>query len=124
MNKDNISACALKAADNDSVDTAKRQMPSEKEIDRLSELFKIIGNNTRIKILWALEYAELCVCDICSVLNMTKSAVSHQLRLLKDCDMIKCRKQGKHIYYSINDSHVRSIIDAAYIHQKHTGKKT
>ena len=85
-------------------------MPQETELYDLAELFKVFGDSTRIRILFVLFEAEVCVCDLAEVLNMTQSAISHQLRILKQNKLVKSRRDGKSIFYSLADSHVRSII--------------
>lgn len=91
-------------------------MPNENTLYDVAELFKIFGDSTRIRILSALTQAEMCVCDIGTVLNMTKSAVSHQLRILRQAKLVKNRRQGKEIFYSLDDDHVLSIINLAIQH--------
>ena len=91
-------------------------MPDENELYDVAELFKIFGDSTRIRILSALAQAEMCVCDIGEVLNMTKSAVSHQLRILRQAKLVKNRRNGKEIFYSLDDDHVLSIIKLALEH--------
>ncbi|MCX4286403.1 MAG: metalloregulator ArsR/SmtB family transcription factor [Clostridia bacterium] len=91
-------------------------MPDDDTLFDVAELFKIFGDSTRIRILSALTKAEMCVCDIGSVLNMTKSAVSHQLRILRQAKLVKNRRQGKEIFYSLDDDHVLSIINLAVEH--------
>ena len=93
-------------------------MPDENELYDAAELFKIFGDSTRIRILSALAQAEMCVCDIGTVLNMTKSAVSHQLRILRQAKLVKNRRNGKEIFYSLDDDHVLSIINLALQHIK------
>ena len=85
-------------------------MPEETELYDLAELFKIFGDSTRIRILFVLLEAEVCVCDLANVLNMTQSAISHQLRILKQNKLVKSRREGKTIFYSLADEHVRMII--------------
>ena len=92
------------------IETVAPQMPDEEKLYDLAELFKIFGDSTRIRILYVLFEAEMCVCDIAQVLNMTQSAISHQLRLLKQAKLVKCRRDGKTVFYSLADNHVRSII--------------
>lgn len=82
----------------------------ENELYDLAELFKVFGDSTRIRILFALFEEELCVCDIANTLNMTQSAISHQLKILKQSKLIKSRREGKLIYYSLSDDHVRTMI--------------
>ncbi len=91
-------------------------MPDEDVLYDVAELFKIFGDSTRVRILSALAQAEMCVCDIGAVLNMTKSAVSHQLRILRQAKLVKNRRYGKEIFYSLDDDHVLSIINIALEH--------
>ncbi|MCR5704979.1 MAG: metalloregulator ArsR/SmtB family transcription factor [Eubacterium sp.] len=85
-------------------------MPEETELYDLAELFKVFGDSTRIRILFVLLEAEVCVCDLAKVLQMTQSAISHQLRILKQNKLVKSRREGKSIFYSLADEHVRMII--------------
>ncbi len=85
-------------------------MPDETELYDLAELFKVFGDSTRIRILFVLFEAEVCVCDLAQVLNMTQSAISHQLKILKQSKLVKSRRDGKSIFYSLADDHVRTII--------------
>lgn len=94
----------------------KNMMPDEEDLYSVAELFKVFGDSTRTKILSALFEHELCVCDICIVVNMTKSAVSHQLRVLKDANLVKSRKSGKEVFYSLADDHVVMIYKMAIEH--------
>ena len=91
-------------------------MPEEEILYDLAELFKVFGDSTRIKILWALDEDEMCVCDIAYLLNMTQSAISHQLRVLKQAHLVKSRREGKVVYYSLADDHVKLILDQGLIH--------
>ena len=86
------------------------RMPDEDELYDLAELFKVFGDSTRIRILYVLFEEELCVCDIAQTLNMTQSAISHQLRILKQSGLVKNRREGKQVFYSLADDHVRTII--------------
>lgn len=92
------------------------EMPDEDMFYRLAELYKVFGDSTRIKILYALFEAEMCVCDIAALLGMTQSAISHQLRVLKQSQLVKFRREGKTIYYSLADDHVRTIIGMGVEH--------
>ena len=85
-------------------------MPDETELDSLAELFKVFGDPTRIRILFVLFETEVCVCDLARALNMTQSAVSHQLRILKQSRLVKNRREGKSMFYSLADDHVRTMI--------------
>lgn len=86
-------------------------LPEETELYDLAELFKVFGDSTRIRILFVLFEAEVCVCDLAKALNMTQSAISHQLRILKQNKLVKSRREGKSIFYSLADDHVRTIIN-------------
>ena len=100
-------------------DTVKRvlaEMPAEEALYDLAELFKVFGDSTRIKILYALLEAELCVGDIAQLLGMSQTAVSHQLRVLRVNKLVKGRKEGKIVFYSLADDHVRTIIDQGMEH--------
>ena len=88
----------------------EQTMPEETELYDLAELFKVFGDSTRIRILFVLSSAEVCVCDLARVLNMTQSAISHQLRILKQNKLVKSRRECKSIFYSLADGHVSTII--------------
>ncbi|MBQ6465336.1 MAG: helix-turn-helix transcriptional regulator [Oscillospiraceae bacterium] len=88
----------------------------EEQLMDLAELFKVFGDSTRIRILFVLFEAELCVCDLAAALNMTQSAISHQLNILKRSKLIKSRRQGKSVFYSLADEHVRTIIGQGMDH--------
>ncbi len=90
--------------------TVKDRLPQEEELYDLAELFKIFGDSTRIRILFVLFEAEVCVCDLASALQMTQSAISHQLRILKQGKLVKSRREGKSVFYALADDHVRTII--------------
>ena len=94
----------------------EQTMPEETELYDLAELFKVFGDSTRIRILFVLSSAEVCVCDLARVLNMTQSAISHQLRILKQNKLVKSRREGKSIFYSLADGHVRTIINQGLEH--------
>jgi len=91
-------------------------MPSEENLYDVAELFKVFGDTTRIKIICALFEAEMCVCDIANLLGMTQSAISHQLRVLKQARLVKYRREGKIVYYSLDDEHVRHIFNQGLAH--------
>lgn len=100
----------------DMVDKINENMPCEEEFYDLSELFKMLGDSTRVKILYALTQGEMCVCDIVELLDVTQSAVSHQLRLLKQARLVKYRREGKSAIYSISDDHVYTILSMGMEH--------
>lgn len=116
----NIERCSCDVIHLDIVDKVKTKMPEEETLYDLAELFKVFGDSTRIKILWALDESEMCVCDIATVLNMTQSAISHQLRVLKQAKLVKNRRDGKVIYYSLDDEHVKQIFDQGLNHISET----
>lgn len=98
------------------IDRLKKEPPSDEMVGRLSDVFKIFGDATRIRILWALFDEEICVYDIAKLLGMTQSAISHQLRVLKQARLIKARRDGKNTFYSLDDEHVKRIIEQVMIH--------
>ena len=98
------------------LEIVKEMMPEETELYDLAELFKVFGDSTRIRILFVLFEAEVCVCDLAKALNMTQSAISHQLRILKQNKLVKNRREGKSVFYSLSDDHVRMIIDQGRNH--------
>lgn len=102
-----------------SIEKVREKMIEEREIIALSELFKTICDSTRIKILYALSLGELCVCDIANLIEMSQSAVSHQLRVLRNSRLVKYRKEGKSVYYSLNDQHVVNLFNQGLEHVKH-----
>lgn len=111
--------CDCTAIDEKAVENIRKNMISDEEINGLSNLFKVLGDPTRAKIVMALDNKEVCVCDLSVALNMTKSAVSHQLAVLKANSIVKSRREGKHIYYSFDDDHIATIIEIADAHIKH-----
>ena len=94
----------------------KKDMPEDELLQDLGDLFKVFGDTTRIKIMYALYEGEMCVCAISELLNMTQSAISHQLKTLKDATLVSARREGKEMYYSLSDEHVKSIIAEGYEH--------
>ncbi|MBQ7793907.1 MAG: helix-turn-helix transcriptional regulator [Clostridia bacterium] len=98
------------------IDKLKNEAPSDKIVSELSEVFKVFGDATRIRILWALFDSEICVYDIAAKLGMTQSAISHQLRVLKQARLVKARRDGKNTFYSLDDEHVKRIIEQVMIH--------
>ena len=110
MLMDYVPQCEFRHVHEDIVSKVKSEMPAEEMLYDLAELFKVFGDSTRIKILYCLFESEMCVCDIAQLLNMTTSAISHQLRVLKQSQLVKFRREGKTIFYSLADDHVRTII--------------
>lgn len=116
IDKFNDEKCEVTLIHEDNVKKAINELPNDELIADLSDMFKIFGDQTRVKILMALENGELCVCDIAAVMDMSQSAISHQLRVLKQSNIVKTRRQGKVVYYSISDDHVKEIFDIAIVH--------
>ena len=111
-----VETCEEKTIHPEQVDSVVKDLPPDEMLFDLAELFKIFGDSTRIKILYVLFEAELCVCDIAAVLGMSQSAISHQLRNIKQARLVKNRREGKTIYYSLADDHVKTIIGMAIEH--------
>ena len=110
MEKNRIELCDMTEVHADLTKEVLETLPSEEELYDLSELFKVFGDSTRIRILYVLFEAEVCVCDMAAILGMTQSAISHQLRILKQNRLVRSRRDGKSVYYSLADDHVRTII--------------
>ena len=98
------------------VNKVKPNMPEMNVLYELSDFFKVMGDSTRIQLLWDLEESDMCVGDLAVLLNMTKSAVSHQLRVLKTAKLVRSTKKGKNVYYALNDFHVKTILEKALEH--------
>ena len=111
-----VERCGFLCVHEDTVDQVLGQMPHDEQLYDLAELFKVFGDSTRIKILYALFEAELCVCDIAQLLGMSQSAISHQLQVLKKSKLVKYRRKGKTVFYSLADSHVRTILGQGMEH--------
>lgn len=100
----------------DVVATVKKNMPEENQLYDLADFFKVLGDSTRVKIIWALDECEMCVCDLAVLLNMTKSAISHQLRSLREANLVKNRREGKNVFYSLADDHIKQIFETGLEH--------
>ena len=111
-----IARCEYMHVHEDIVSQVNQNMPDEEILYDLAELFKIFGDSTRIKILYVLFESEMCVCDIAQLLGMSQSAISHQLRALKQSKLVKYRREGKTVFYSLSDAHVRTILDQGMEH--------
>ncbi|MPM62667.1 Transcriptional repressor SmtB [bioreactor metagenome] len=98
------------------VDAVRKKMPGENELYDLSDFFKVLGDSTRSKIIWALDEHEMCVCDLAVLLGMTKSAISHQLRALREANLVVNRREGKNVFYALADDHVRQIFEMGLAH--------
>lgn len=115
-NERKIESCNGNIIHEDIVVRVKDQLPAEETLYDLAELFKVFGDTKRIKIICALFESEMCVCDLSCLLNMTQSAISHQLRVLKSARLVKFRREGKVVYYSLDDEHIKHIYDAGLNH--------
>lgn len=110
--------CSCTILHEDVIEKVRQDMPEESHLYDLAELFKVFGDSTRIRILYALSASEMCVCDIAALLSMTQSAISHQLRILKAARLVKHRKAGKVVFYALDDSHVAHIFAQGLQHVK------
>ena len=119
MKEQKIESCSCTIIHQDVVDKVNAVMPEEEKLYDLAELFKVFGDTTRIKIIYALFASEMCVCDMAALLGMNQSAISHQLRILKQAKLVKFRKEGKVVYYSLDDDHVQNIFDQGFMHINH-----
>ena len=111
--------CDCDAIHQDAVVRALKNRPNKRELDQLSDLFKILGDRTRIAILQTLDQNEMCVCDLANVLDMTKSSISHQLATLREAHIIKSRRAGKEVYYTMDDDHITELYELGLAHIKH-----
>ena len=115
--------CDCHPIDEDLVLKTKEIMPNNDTLEKLAYFFDIIGDNTRCKILFALKENSMCVCDLANVLSMTKSSISHQLNKMKEAGVVKCERNGKQVFYSLDDSHVFEIFDISLKHINHKYKE-
>ena len=114
-------ACGVRIVDHDRVVAAKARMIPNGEVNQLTELFRLLGDPTRVQILYALvEVGELCVCDLAAVVEAPETSISHALRLLRASGVVRNRKSGRVVYYSLNDAHVRLLLDVSAEHLRHT----
>ena len=111
-----LEVCETKGIHLDVVEKVKKRLPGTPALNDLADLFKLFGDFTRIRILWALSESEMCVCDLCALLKMKQPAVSHQLKNLKQSRIVKSRRDGKVIYYSLDDEHIRQLLDLGMEH--------
>lgn len=111
-----LEVCDCSVIHLDVVEQVKKQMPDEEPIYEVADLFKVFGDSTRARIICALSISELCVCDLSALLDMSQSAVSHQLRTLKQARIVKNRRSGKVVYYSLDDDHIKELFHVAFDH--------
>nr|WP_273092198.1 metalloregulator ArsR/SmtB family transcription factor [Clostridium thermopalmarium] len=112
----NIDICNCSIIHENIVNKVKESMAADETLYDLAELFKVFGDTTRIKIICALFQSEMCVCDLAALLGMSQSAVSHQLKVLKHTRLVKFRREGKVVYYSLDDDHIKKIFDYGFAH--------
>ncbi len=110
--------CNIESINKEIVEEVRKKMLSSKLTVQVSDIFKILGDSTRVKILYALFQEELCVCEISALLGMSQSAVSHQLRILRSSNLVKFRREGKAVYYSLADEHIIKLIEMGVEHAK------
>lgn len=113
---DRIEQCAYIHVHEEIVKQVNEEIPDEEKLYDLADFFKVFADSTRIKILYVLLCSEMCVCDLAQILNMTQSAISHQLRILKQMDLVRNRRDGKTIFYSLADDHIKSILSQGMEH--------
>jgi len=111
-----IETCITKGIHRGTIRTVNKNMPDPVALYELADLFKLFGDGTRIGILWALSESEMCVCDLCALLKMKQPAVSHQLKNLKQSRVVKARRDGKIVYYSLEDEHIRRLLNLGMEH--------
>ena len=116
FDKDGVDRCEYICAHKEIIDQVNQKMPEDDVLYDLAELFKIFGDTSRIKVLYVLFESEMCVCDIAQLLNMTQSAISHHLKALKQSKLVKFRREGKTVFYSLADNHVHTIINQGIEH--------
>lgn len=108
--------CEIYCVDRDRVAKARKRMPEDRTIALLADVFRVLGEPTRIRILQALSGEELCVCDLAAVVEISPSAISHQLRILRAAQLVRSRKDGKKVYYALDDDHVRNLFEEGLRH--------
>ena len=113
---DRAQGCEFEMVHSDVVAAARQVQPADDELYDLADFFKVLGDSTRVRIMWALDAGEMCVCDLAALLGMTKSAVSHQLGSLRHSNLVKFRRDGKQVFYTLADEHVRRIFEMALEH--------
>ena len=112
----NVDCCDFIHVHEDVVEQVRQRMPGEDALYDLTELFRIFGDSTRVRILYVLLESEMCVCDLAMLLGMTQSAISHQLRALKNARLVRARREGKTVFYALADDHVKTILDQGLEH--------
>ena len=121
-NVETVDKCEYIHVHEDTIQKVNEQMPEEDKLYDLADFFKVFGDSTRIKILYVLLCSEMCVCDIAQILNMTQSAISHQLRTLKQMNLVRNRREGKTVFYSLADGHIKTILSQGMDHIEEDGR--
>jgi len=111
-----MDTCEITLSDRAKVESVRKKMKPDEIIQAIAETFRVLGDPTRVKIIFALSQEELCVCDLANLLGATKSAVSHQLRILRNMRIVKYRKEGKRAFYSLDDDHIRNLFEEGLRH--------
>ncbi len=122
MNQSKNTVCDVTVIHEDVVKKVKNELPHSQEVKKCASLFKILGDHTRFKIITTLLKEEMCVCDISYLLDMSQSLISHQLRVLRDARLVKHRREGKVVYYSLDDSHIEKIVKYGFDHIKESSE--
>jgi len=122
MRKNRIEVCDYQAINPEAIRRAREALLDPLLAQRLADIFKVLGDRTRVNLLSVLAGRELCVCDLAAALGMSSSAVSHQLRVLRDAHLVKSRREGKMVYYSLDDQHVVALFEQGLEHVGHTGE--
>lgn len=115
-NNNTLETCEIQGIHSDIIHFVQNKLPDSDTLREMADIFKLFGDSTRIGILWALSESEMCVCDLCALLKMKQPAISHQLKNLKLARIIKARRDGKVIYYSLDDDHIRKMLDFGMEH--------
>jgi len=113
--------CAVYGIHEKIIRTVQEQWPGPESLEELAEFYRLFGDKTRLAIVWALSVHEMCVCDLCELLKMQQSAVSHQLRTLKLAHIVRSRREGKMVFYSLDDDHIRDVLGVGHEHLKERG---
>ena len=114
--QDSTETCTIKGIHRETVRAVRKSMPDPVHLYDLADFFKLFGDSTRLGILWALSESEMCVCDLCALLKMKQPAVSHQLKNLKQARIVKARRDGKVVYYAVDDDHIRKLLNLGMDH--------
>lgn len=120
--KEIVEKCEYIHVHEDTIQKVNEQMPEEDKLYDLADFFKVFADSTRIKILYVLLCSEMCVCDLAQILNMTQSAISHQLRTLKQMNLVRNRREGKTVFYSLADGHIKTILSQGMDHIEEDGR--